>query len=370
MRTDKPIGLYVHIPFCIKKCNYCDFASFSLSNDIKERYIDALCREASFYKDRNLHVDTVFFGGGTPSLLEPCQLERIMAALRSAFFIEQWAEISAEVNPATLTDKKADAFLSAGFNRFSIGVQSICENELKILGRIHNFEDFYSTYKMLRSHGAGNIGVDLMFGIPEQTMQSFTNTLDKIVSLSPEHISVYGLMIEEGTPFFGLKDILPLPDEDAEREMYFAAAQKLADAGYSHYEISNFARPGYESRHNLKYWNLNEYLGLGLAAHSYLDREHFSNPDAIEDYLLGKTLPRELTSSSDERFEYAMLRLRTKDGIDLSEYRRRFDEDFLVERDEKISFYEKHGFIKKRDGKIALTEEGFYVSNSILSDLL
>ncbi len=370
MRTDRPAGLYVHIPFCVRKCNYCDFASFAPKGDFREKYIDALVSEIEGYKGRGIVLDTVFFGGGTPSLLEPYELEKIMRAVGSAFKISDGAEITAEINPATLTDEKLDTFLASGFNRFSIGLQSIHENELKKLGRIHNFQDFLDTYQMLLKRGIKNINIDLMFGIPEQTEKSFTETLDKAAELSPAHISVYGLIIEEGTPFYKARDVLNLPSEDEERKMYFSACETLRKAGYFHYEISNFAKKDCECRHNLKYWNLDDYIGVGLAAHSYFSGRHFSNPEKPEDYLSGKVQADEALTSEDEEFEYKMLKLRLADGLLLSEYKRRFDKDFLRDKHEKLKFYEGLGLLSFSNERIALTEKGFYVSNTILSDIL
>ncbi len=370
MRTDKPIGLYVHIPFCVKKCNYCDFASFSPSEEFRARYIDALTREIESYRGKGITLDTVFFGGGTPSLLEPFELKKIMSSVRSVFNLITDAEITAEVNPATLNEEKLLAFLSEGFNRFSIGLQSIHENEQKMLGRIHNFDDFLSTFKLLREHNAGNIGIDLMFGIPEQTLTSFCETLEEAVKLSPEHISVYGLILEEGTPFYANSASLKLPSEDEEREMYFASVKKLSEKGFCQYEISNFAKAGFECRHNLKYWRLDEYIGVGLAAHSYFDGVRFSNSAVKEDYFSGKGKSEEKQSLFEEMFEYTMLSLRTSYGLSLSEYKERFGCDFKEGRGEKILFYKKHGLLSEDDGRLFLTSDGFYLSNTVLADLI
>ncbi len=370
MKIDKPRGLYVHIPFCVRKCNYCDFASFAPSEDFRVKYTEALIREIEGYRERGIVLDTVFFGGGTPSLLEPCELEKIMFAVRSSFVLTGGAEISAEVNPATLTEEKLSAFLSEGFNRFSIGLQSVHENEQKILGRIHNFDDFLETYNMLRENGVHNIGVDLMFGIPEQTKESFSKTLDEVIKLSPEHISAYCLIFEEGTPLFKMRDRLKLPDEDEEREMYFAAVKKLAECGYRHYEISNFAKAGFESRHNLKYWRMEEYIGVGLAAHSYLDGVRFSNPSFADDYFSPAREPFEKLSPEDERFEYVMLALRTSEGISLQDYRERFGHEFTESREEKLEFYEKNALLRVENDRLFLTTEGLYLSNTVIADLI
>ena len=371
MRTDAGIGLYVHIPFCKRKCNYCDFASFVPANDFRRKYIDALVAEIKEYgKSDRRAVDTVFFGGGTPSLLLPEELSRIMEALRSAFWISPDSEITAEINPGTLNEGILDSFLHHGFNRFSVGLQSIHENELKNLGRIHGFEDFLNTYKLLRARGVKNISVDLMFGIPEQTKASFASTLDKIIELSPEHISVYGLILEEGTPFFDTRDKLPLPNEDEEREMYFLASRRLRAAGYLHYEISNFAKGGFECRHNLKYWRREEYIGVGLAAHSFLDGRRFSNSRDTESYFNKERSLEPLPEKEDESFEYAMLNLRTASGISLSEYKERFCKNFTDGKEEIINKHLSLGLIVLDGESLRLTPEGFYLSNTVLSDLL
>jgi oxygen-independent coproporphyrinogen-3 oxidase len=372
MRTDS-VGLYVHIPFCKRKCRYCDFASFSADGAFKSRYIDALVREIESYKAEDVTLDTVFFGGGTPSLLSPSELSKIMNAVRSNFHVSDSAEITAEINPGTLNAEKADAFFAEGFNRFSIGLQSIHENEQKKLGRIHNFDDFLKVYDLLRKKGAENISVDLMFGIPEQTPASFEKTLDTVIALSPQHISAYGLIIEEGTPFFTARDKLPLPTEDDECDMYYSCSERLSGLGYEHYEISNYALDGRRSRHNMKYWRDEEYIGLGLSAHSYYKGKRYFNPESFSEYFDGlwaKYRRSENAFVGIDPFEYAMLRLRLKDGIDLSEYQNKFGTVFAEGKDALVTEYIKAGFMSLRNGRLSLTDKGFYLSNSILSELL
>lgn len=370
MRTDRHVGVYVHIPFCLKKCNYCDFASFAPTEPFRARYINGICNEIKKYSEERLTADTVFFGGGTPSLLTPDEVQKIMNALNSSFNIPSDAEITAEANPKTLKEDGLGAFLNSGFNRFSLGLQSIHENELKKLGRVHDYRDFYETYNMLRRHGVKNINVDIMFGIPEQTCESFEETLDEILLLSPEHISAYGLILEEGTPFFESRRSLVLPSEDSEREMYFTASKKLSSFGYRHYEISNFAKRGFECKHNLKYWNLDEYIGIGLAAHSFLGGKRFFNPRSGEEYLSGAASEPEVITREDLAFEYAMLKLRTDDGIDRDVYKKKFGRDFSAGKEERLAFYKAHGYIYDDGRRLSLTPSGFYVSNTILSDIL
>ena len=369
------IGLYIHVPFCKSKCRYCDFASFPcLSDEVRSEYISALMTEIESYKrEPKIRVSTVFFGGGTPSLLSVCDMERLLSLARECFDISPDAEITVEANPKTTDEEKLSAYFSLGINRLSIGLQSIHENEQKILGRIHNFDDFLETYKTARKVGFSNISVDLMYAIPEQTTSSLKKTLDEVIALSPEHISVYGLIIEEGTPFFDMRDSLPLPDEDTELLMYGIIRDKLSLAGYSHYEISNYARAGFECRHNLKYWRDEEYIGVGLAAYSYFDGVRYGNVRDMKKYVLtpcDAKADSEKISKDDEAYEYAMMHLRLADGFSLLEYRARFGVDFLSERSEKIKVYESRGLLRVENDRISLTEDGFYLSNSIMADII
>ncbi len=340
------------------------------SADFRKRYIESLVSEIRSYKSRGIGVDTVFFGGGTPSLLLPRELHLIMDAVDESFGIRRNSEFTVEVNPATLIEETLVAFLECGANRFSIGLQSIHENELKKLGRIHDYKDFLATYKMLRHHGVSNISVDLMLGIPEQTPESLGETLSSVISLEPEHISAYGLIIEEGTPFFRSRDTLALPDEDAERQMYFSASELLCGAGYEHYEISNFAGRGFRCRHNLKYWRCEEYIGVGLAAHSYLDGVRFGNSRNAREYFKRENKEIVRLSDADKSFEFVMLALRLKDGFSFGEYEKLFGESFFDGRKEKIDLFEKNGYLKADGGRLRLTEKGFYVSNTVITELL
>ena len=374
MTTDN-IGLYVHIPFCIRKCAYCDFASFGgVSADVRARYIDRLCKEIESYRRENkIGVDTVFFGGGTPSLLEPDELSHILEAIRRTFNVTPDAEITMEMNPGTVTADKVRAFSALGVNRASIGCQSFNENELKILGRIHNSALIYDAVSIVRGAGISNVSLDLMYGIPEQTAASFASTLREALSLSPSHLSVYGLILEEGTPFFDARDSLALPSEDEECDMYAHAARILGEQGFSHYEISNYARPGYECRHNLKYWRDEEYIGVGLAAYSYFGKKRYGNTSSLDEYISDDYVQYrygECISDSDEAFEYVMMHFRLSEGFSLSDYRVRFGTDFLTGREALIERYRSLGYINISDDRIYLTESGFYISNTILSDLL
>ena len=373
MTTDS-IGLYIHIPFCLKKCAYCDFSSYSdVSSDLRERYIDALCKEILSYKDTGLTLDTVFFGGGTPSLLEVSELQRIFESIRNSFVLLPSAEISLEANPGTLNKDKLIGYYNIGINRISIGCQSLCDGELKALGRIHTAKDFYQAYDLVRKVGFKNVNVDIMYGIPNQTLDEFGKTLDKIIEISPEHISMYGLILEPGTQLWNSKDSLALPSEDIECEMYSLAAARLSAFGYSHYEISNYAKDGYKCAHNLKYWRCEEYIGVGLAAHSFFENKRFFNPSTFNQYFDSFECGREVEEILDSEslaYEYAMMRLRLQEGIPLDEYKHLFRSDFLTGREQKIDLYKRLGYIWIENERLSLTERGFYVSNTILSELL
>lgn len=374
MTTDR-IGLYVHIPFCRSKCRYCDFASFAQVDSQKRRaYIKRLTDEILAYHGKvRSAVDTVFFGGGTPSLLTPDELEVIFEAVNKSFKVTEDAEITLEANPKTLTRDFIATAKKVGVNRMSLGLQSVHDNELKYLGRIHTYDDFLSSYDMILGGGIDNVNVDLMYGIPEQTKDSFMKTLHTVAALSPKHISAYGLIIEEGTPFFKMRDSLPLPSEDDEADMYYMASEHLKASGYGHYEISNYAKPGFESRHNLKYWHDDEYVGVGLSAHSYLGSTRYYNTSSFDEYLSSCGVKYECKSElskKDTEFEYAMMRLRLSEGFSLADYEDRFDHSFLDGRVALLDKFKRAGLINLDNDRISLTEEGFYLSNTLLSELL
>ncbi len=371
----KPIGLYIHIPFCKKKCNYCDFVSFGGELSLYEKsYTQALIDEIREYRsEEKIKVDSIFFGGGTPSLLSVDSFEKILSELKYTFDILPNAEFTIETNPKTVTEEKLSAYVKGGVNRISIGLQTYHENELKILGRIHNFDEFLSSYNLCRGYGINNINVDLMYGIPEQTLASFKRTLCEVISLSPAHVSAYGLILEEGTPLFEKRESLFFPSEDDECEMYYMATELLAEAGYSHYEISNYAKSGFECRHNLKYWKNEEYIGIGLAAHSYFGSKRYSNPTGFSEYFSPQRKEYGIEEYIDidaKAYEYAMMHLRLAEGFSLKEYGELFLTSFAKGKENLISAFQAGGYINFANGRISLTEKGFYVSNTILSELL
>ena len=368
------IGLYVHVPFCASKCAYCDFYS-RVRQDQRSGYINALLAEIGSYASRQLRADSVFFGGGTPSLLSPDELGRIMAALRQAFILAEDAEITMEANPETVDAEYLRAVRQLGINRLSFGVQSAVQRELSALGRRHTFPRAVQAVEDARSAGFDNLSLDLMLGIPYQTAESLQETLREVLALRPEHLSCYLLKIEEGTPFYRKHAETLCASEDDTADYYLAVCRALRENGYGHYEISNFARPGFESRHNLKYWRDEPYIGFGPAAHSCLDGKRFYNPADLAAYiaadgLCGQSETEEPAGSASERL---MLGLRLSEGIDVQEIGKK-DPSFSAEEQRaflgRCKRFEKAGLLAVKEGHVALTEEGMLVSNLLLSELL
>ena len=316
-------------------------------------------------------ADTVYFGGGTPTLLPTECFSGLMSTLRDRFTVDDSAEISVECNPATIGREGLAELRAMGVNRLSIGLQSANENELRALGRLHSFGDFCRCYSYAREAGFDNISIDLMYGIPEQTVDSFENTLRQVISLSPEHISAYGLKIEDGTVFGKMRDSLILPDEDEELAMYKLCRTMLEENGYARYEISNFSKAGRESRHNLRYWMLDDYIGFGVAAHSLIEGERFGNSRDIDAFLRGEDITAERTVISDgERVrEYVMLGLRLGKGISPEEYRALSGSELYSDMPNIRRFIDG-GLLREKNGRIAFTDEGFFVSNAVISELI
>ena len=371
----KKLGLYIHIPFCRRKCLYCDFCSFTdKSREYVTRYAERLCKEIDAWGREcgGYTVDTVYFGGGTPTLLSLKDFERVMSTVFTSFSVDPECEISSECNPATADLEYLKGLRALGVNRLSIGLQSTHDNELRALGRIHSYSDFIEIYKNARRAGFENLSADLMYGIPEQTLRSFEGSLREMISLSPEHISAYGLKIEEGTPFGKRANTLVLPDEDAELDMYMMCGDILSENGYNKYEISNFAHKGYESKHNMKYWRCEEYIGVGVSAHSYFRDERFANSRDMESYMQGKdiTCGRVSIGAQEKQTEYVMLRMRLCDGVNKKEFRELFGVDFDGVYGKKLAKYILQGYLRDAKEAIAFTDKGFFVSNFILSDIL
>lgn len=369
----KSLGIYIHIPFCVRKCNYCDFCSFASREDIMTDYTAELCRRIASYKDicSEYSVDTVYFGGGTPTLLPLSCFDRIFSMLQDTFNISSDCETTVECNPATADLSYLVGLRSLSANRLSIGLQSIHENELSLLGRIHSYNDFLKVFWDARSAGFDNISADLMYGIPEQTPKSFRESLSALADMRPEHISAYGLKIEEGTAFFKNKDRLSLPNEDEEYQMYLDCSEILNFHGYEKYEISNFALTGRQSKHNLRYWRGLEYLGFGVAAHSFFEGERFGNSRNIDGFINGNDITEERYSLTDkEKFnESIMLALRLKEGLSLSEFQDKTDKTFS-EFYPALKILTDGRFMEINDDRLSFTDKGFFVSNSILADML
>ena len=382
MKERKPLGLYVHIPFCRSKCDYCDFCSMvPNSSSVVEHYTDALIlqMEDNSAKLRPYLIDSVYIGGGTPTALDEKRLARIIENIYRNFKIAKKAEFTVEANPATCEYHYFRRLRKLGVNRLSMGLQSVHDNELRALGRIHTFAEFKDTYADARDAGFDNVNLDLMYGIPEQSEKSFSETLSAVTALEPDHISMYALKIEDGTPFAQRKDALVLPDEDAQYSMYMNGVEYLATRGFERYEISNFARDGKYSQHNLKYWHCDEYFGLGAAAHSFIEGERISTTRNVRDFIDGLEVINSDINIIDSKTavsgnalmdEYVMLAMRLSQGINCAEFQQRFGVDFNEKYGVLLDDYINDGFVQKDDAGYRFTSQGMFVSNYILSDVL
>ncbi len=418
----RPLGVYVHIPFCVKKCAYCDFLSFAAEDAAKEHYVEALCEEihANAENASEYLVETVYFGGGTPSVLSVAQIERIMKAIQETFQVRgmepekpdkkkgrfgkknrseateepetperrlervlggELAEITIEVNPGTVDAKKLQALYGLGFNRLSMGLQSAVESELACLGRIHTKEQFADCVKTAREAGFRNISGDLMSGLPNQTAESLTESIRFLLAQQPEHISVYSLQIEDGTAFserYGENgpEKAQLPDEDTDRLMYELTGKLLAEAGYERYEISNYAKKGFESRHNSSYWQGTEYLGLGLGASSLMSNARFHNTADMEKYVAGAADPFSIREDierlvqKEQMEEFMFLGLRMCRGIEKAEFKRRFKCEIETVYGDVMKRLTAQGVLAEAEGRVYLTPRGIDVSNVVLAEFL
>ena len=370
-----PLEIYVHIPFCVKKCDYCDFLSGPADRKQQRAYVQALLAEINgLPSSQGYEVVSVFFGGGTPSVIEEWQIREILLKLKKKFYFSPDAEVTIEANPGTLTRKKLEAYRSAGINRLSLGLQSADNGELRELGRIHTYEEFLDSYFPAREAGFDNINVDLMFAIPGQNCERWERTLRTAAELGPEHISAYSLIVEEGTPFAARN--LDLPDEDTEYRMYEDTAGILEEYGYRQYEISNYAMPGRECRHNTGYWKRTEYLGIGLGATSLYRNMRFSNTSDMKEYLAAAGEPEKIRkdirhlTEKDQMEEFMFLGLRMTEGIRTEDFDSCFSKTLEEVYAEVLTKYESLGFLENKDGFWRFTRKGIHVSNSILSDFL
>ncbi len=377
---NKDLGIYVHIPFCASKCVYCDFYSFPAGDEMKRAYIRALRRQIEDTAGRlagEYRAVSVFFGGGTPSLLDGRELMSVLEAIRAGFCLADGCEITVECNPGTVDVPKLKLYRQNGVNRLSFGLQSADDGELSALGRIHSFRDFVDSYEAARKCGFDNINVDIMSALPGQSLESWKKTLRTVIGLRPEHISAYSLIIEDGTPLARMAEEgglqLKLPDEDEERRMYYLAGELLDRAGYGHYEISNYARAGYECRHNIIYWRRGDYMGFGTGAASFIKGKRYSAARDIEAYIADPvTAPGEpeLITGREAMAEFMYLGMRLLKGVSRSDFRHQFGRQLDNVYGEVINKYTASGHIIDDGENIRLSPVGIDVSNYIFADFI
>lgn len=375
----KEIGIYVHIPFCKRKCYYCDFVSYDNKYEKIDSYVETVKKEIEDTSNeftKNHIVSTIYFGGGTPSFLESKYIKLLLENIRRNFNVSSNAEITLEVNPGTITEEKLKTYQMCGINRLSIGLQTTNDNLLKKIGRIHTYSEFLSTYNLARKLGFSNINVDLIFSLPDESLDDLKLDLEKIIELSPEHISTYSLIVENGTKIKELieenTDGYNLPSEDIERQMYWYIKNTLEEKGYRHYEISNFAKEGYESKHNLNCWNQKEYFGFGAAAHSFIDGIRFSNKKILSEYIFNfKSRDIEEKMNREELAkEYMMLGLRKIDGVSISEFERKFNLNPLLYFRFEISKLTDEDLIEVDLDDIKLTKKGLDFANIVWEEFI
>ena len=371
-------GIYVHIPFCISKCKYCDFVSFPCMEKI-DKYFDVLIKEI---KSKSVYavkeVTTIYIGGGTPSVPDSKYIVKIIQTIKEVFKVSKNAEVTIEVNPRTVTKEKLIDYKNSGINRISIGLQSTNNEILKLIGRIHNYEEFLNTYNLAKEVGYNNINVDLMLGIPNQTESDVIDSINKVISLNPKHISIYSLIVEENTEIQRLIDseILTMPSEDDERNMYWKTKTILEKNGFIQYEISNFAKKGYESKHNLDCWNQEEYIGMGLASHSYFNKKRFSNIDKLDKYIENENclekniIINEVQEMESQAKEYMLIGLRKISGVSISKFEKKFRINPLFYFRFEIDNLVEKGLIEVDLDNIKLTKKGLDFANIVFEEFV
>ena len=377
-------GIYIHIPFCKRKCSYCDFISFSNKDRLIESYVEALKKEIEDFDFSKYDVTTIYLGGGTPSYIKEEYIKEILELLKEKLINNKvsWKdiEITIEVNPGTVTKEKLEAYKEAGTNRLSIGLQSTNNSLLKQIGRIHKFEDFLDTYNLAKEVGFDNINVDLMIALPNQTIEDIKESLEEIVSLNPNHISVYSLIVEEGTLLEKQIDEgkMKLPSDEEERRMYWYVKNFLELHGYNHYEISNFSKKSKESKHNLNCWNQEEYIGFGLASHSYIEGIRFCNTSNLEEYIenindnnINKNREvEERQEREDEEKEFMMLGFRKIEGVDISKFKEKYQENPLFLFRKELDKLVSEGLIEVDLNNIRLTNKGLDLANIVFEEFI
>lgn len=387
---NKQIGLYVHIPFCKQKCSYCDFCSYANKEDLISKYVKYLLQEIKEVgsnnkidfqngKDDLFIVKTIYIGGGTPSLIESKYIKEIMQTIQTNFEIEKNVEVTIEVNPGTVTLEKLEDYVKSGINRLSIGLQSTHEHLLKEIGRIHTYLEFLDTFRFAREAGFENINVDLMIGLPNQTTQEVQDSVEEIVSMEPEHISVYSLILEDETPLAKkVEQGLELPNEEIERKMYWEVKKTLEKNGYNHYEISNFSKPGFESKHNMDCWNQKEYVGFGIAAHSYTNGIRYSNITNIEQYIQNYELNNleenlifhEKQNTVSMQKEYMLLGLRKIQGVSIQEFKTKFIANPVFLYHSELEKLVREELIEIDGDFIKLTSKGLDLANLVWEEFV
>lgn len=374
----KELGIYIHIPFCKQKCYYCDFISFANKQEKQQEYINAVKSEIDTYQLEKYNVTTIYIGGGTPSYIESKYIvgliEKLKNKLKNNITKFEEIEITIEVNPGTVTKEKLQDFKSCGINRLSIGLQTTNNNLLKQIGRIHTYEEFLDTYNCAKQVGFENINVDLMLGLPNQTIKDLKDSLEKVIKLGATHISVYSLIVEEGTVISKLLDEekIQLPSEETEREMYWYVKNTLELNGYKHYEISNFAKENKYSKHNVNCWKQEEYIGLGVAAHSYLNGTRFSNDNNIEVYMQevkNKDI-EEVQSLKDKQNEFMLLGLRMLDGVDIAMFKQKFGQNPIYLYRDSLSELVEEGLVVVDLNHIRLTNKGLDLANLVFGEFV
>lgn len=373
MKSNEAVEIYVHIPFCARKCDYCDFVSFVCDEDTQKKYFDALKKQIELKKETvgKVPVVSCFFGGGTPSLPLAGYIGEVLAKLKECFEFTDDAEISIEMNPNSASLEKLKSYRALGFNRVSIGLQSTENSELKTLSRLHSYEDFLNTFKAARQAGFDNINVDLMSALPGQTLESYKKTLERVTALEPEHISAYSLIVEENTPFYErYKDGAGLVDEDTEREMYYLTKSFLEDKGYFRYEISNYAKKGFECRHNLGYWRRVPYLGFGISAASLYKEVRYQMHSDLERYSLGDFAEEKTVLSENDRMEeFMFLGLRCIEGVSKDEFFKTFKKDLEDQYKEELEKLENEGLLVN-SSRVFLTDRGLDLANYCMSQFI
>lgn len=372
-------GIYIHIPFCTKKCGYCDFNAYSGYKDAtKSRYVDALCREIETRSTLNTRIPTIFFGGGTPTVLSASDLVRILNVVRQNFDVDSEAEISTEANPSDADETYLQTLRDAGFNRLSFGVQTFNDRLLQTIDRLHTGQDAVTAIKKAKAAGFSNISIDLMFGLPRQTLADLDRSLDAAFDLDVPHLSIYGLIVEEKTPFYARRERgkLPLPSENVETAMFARAMERTAQAGYRRYEISNYARPGFESQHNQIYWRNEPYFGFGAGAAAYIDGVRSLNEKHPIRYaelaLAGKdpTVERESLTPADTMGETMMVGLRLAEGVDLARFAERFGIQAEEQFSEAVARQIKNGLLESTGSHLRLTKHGVFLASEVMTEFV